>query len=144
MSEKPLISVALDFGTTYSGYAYSTRNDFQKDPSKLFANESWPAGTAGFSKKTPTALLLDPDKNFHSFGYEAEQEYANLAIEGEHKQWYFFRRFKMKLHGEKVICRLTDISKVILFVYLWPYTMVIIALELKETNILHVKAILRW
>ncbi|WAR10820.1 HS12B-like protein [Mya arenaria] len=29
-----LISVAIDFGTTFSGYAYSTKGDFKQDPAK--------------------------------------------------------------------------------------------------------------
>ena len=97
-----LLSVAIDFGTTYSGYAFSTRGDFQTDPTKMYANEDWPAGTKGFSKKTPTVLLLNPDKEFEAFGYEAEEIYNHLAAENEHKDWYYFRRFKMKLHGEQV------------------------------------------
>ena len=97
-----LLSVAIDFGTTYSGYAFSMRGDFQSDPTKIYANENWPAGGKGFSKKTPTVLLLDPDKKFEAFGYEAEEMYNQLAAEKEHTDWYYFRRFKMKLHGEQV------------------------------------------
>ena len=99
-----LLSVAIDFGTTYSGYAFSTRGDFKTDPTKIYANEDWPAGNKGFSKKTPTVLLLDPDKKFEAFGYEAEEMYNQLAADKEHKDWFYFRRFKMKLHGEKVKC----------------------------------------
>ena len=98
-----LLSVAIDFGTTYSGYAFSTRGDFQTDPTKIYANEDWTAGTKGFSKKTPTVLLLNPEKGFEAFGYEAEEQYNELAAENEHKDWYYFRRFKMKLHGEQVL-----------------------------------------
>ena len=98
-----LLSVAIDFGTTYSGYAFSSRGDFKTDPTKIYANEDWPAGTKGFSKKTPTVLLLNPDKEFQAFGYDAEDIYNQLAAENEHKEWFYFRRFKMKLHGEQVI-----------------------------------------
>lgn len=32
-----LIVAAIDFGTTYSGYAYSFRDEYQKDPLKVFS-----------------------------------------------------------------------------------------------------------
>ncbi|KAK3090679.1 hypothetical protein FSP39_013656 [Pinctada imbricata] len=98
-----LVCVAIDFGTTYSGYAFSTKGDFENDPTKIYANEDWPAGNVGFSRKTPTVLLLNPDGKFEAFGFEAEEMYNQLAVEKEHEEWYYFRRFKMKLHGEKGI-----------------------------------------
>jgi hypothetical protein len=54
------------------------------------------------SLKTPTCLLLDNNKKFVSFGFEAENEYANLAMDGEQDKYYYFYRFKMKLHNNKV------------------------------------------
>ena len=56
------------------------------------------------SLKTSTCVLFKPDKTFHSFGYEAEDHYGELASEetGEHKKWYYFRRFKMQLFDKKV------------------------------------------
>ncbi|KAK3098843.1 hypothetical protein FSP39_023608 [Pinctada imbricata] len=98
-----LLSVAIDFGTAYSGYAFSTNADFEKDPTKIYANENWPAGKVGFSRKTPTILLLNPKQEFEAFGFEAEDIYNELAVEKEHKKWYYFRQFKMCLHGEKVM-----------------------------------------
>ena len=55
----------------------------------------------------PTCVLIHPDgKRMHSFGYRAETKYAELSLEKkEHKQWYFFRRFKMMLFDKMVnIC----------------------------------------
>ena len=95
-----LISVSIDFGTSYSGYAYSTRQDFKTEPTKIHSKEHWPAVTKGFSSKTPTVLLLNPEKGFEAFGYEAEERYSELALEDKHKNWYYFRLFKMKLHGK--------------------------------------------
>ena len=56
------------------------------------------------SLKTSTCILFDPDQNFASFGYEAEDQYSELAGDGddEHKDWYYFRRFKMQLFDNKV------------------------------------------
>lgn len=69
MESIPLFVVAIDFGTTYSGYAFCSKNDYLANPPKVFANENWTAGGQGFSKKTPTCLLLTPEKEFCAFGY---------------------------------------------------------------------------
>jgi hypothetical protein len=46
--------------------------------------------------------LLDKEKKFVAFGYEAENQYAELVMEKEHDDYYFFHRFKMNLHNNKV------------------------------------------
>jgi hypothetical protein len=95
---------AMDFGTTYSGYAYSLIHEYETDPTKVFAHTKWVAGSQQLiSLKTPSILLLNPDKSFKSFGYEAENDYGDLAAEGNHKDYYYFRRFKMLLYNTEVI-----------------------------------------
>jgi len=66
-SSKVMLVAALDFGTTYSGYAFSLKHNYQKDPLKIHANQAWNAGGRQLmSLKTPTCLLLDNKKNsFH-------------------------------------------------------------------------------
>ena len=54
------------------------------------------------SLKAPTVALFDEKQKFHSFGYEAENNYSELALDEEHHKYYFFKRFKMRLHGKKV------------------------------------------
>lgn len=54
------------------------------------------------SLKTPTVLLLDPDRKFHSFGFEAEQKYSELLDDEESEGWTLFRRFKMSLYDNPV------------------------------------------
>ncbi|KAK3085775.1 hypothetical protein FSP39_008563 [Pinctada imbricata] len=99
-----LFSVALDFGTTFSGLAFSTVNDFQKRPDIVHAFTQWNAGgQCLISNKTPTCLLLTAKKEFEAFGYEAENKYADLALDDLHSDRYFFRRYKMKLHGHEKI-----------------------------------------
>ncbi|XP_052266866.1 heat shock 70 kDa protein 12B-like isoform X1 [Dreissena polymorpha] len=91
------ISLAFDFGTTYSGYAFS----FKSSPTDVNVNCNWYAGSGKLvSQKTSTSLLLDPDGKVHSFGFEAEDKYANLAEEGIHHAWRLFRRFKMFLYND--------------------------------------------
>ncbi|XP_053392729.1 heat shock 70 kDa protein 12B-like [Mercenaria mercenaria] len=93
-----LLVAAMDFGTTYSGYAFS----FRDKPNNIQTNPSWVAGSAQLmSMKCPTSVLLKPNKEFHSFGFEAENKYAELAEDKEHQEWYLFRRFKMALYETK-------------------------------------------
>lgn len=99
-----LIVAAIDFGTTYSGYAFSTRSDFKKNPLQIQANHAWNAGSRQLmSLKAPTCLLLDSDKNIVAFGYEAENIYAELVMDEEHHDYYYFHRFKMRLYNAKVL-----------------------------------------
>lgn len=98
----PILVAAIDFGTTFSGYAFSFRHEFEKDPEKI-STTNWVAGSQALvSLKTPSVVLLKPDRTFHSFGFEAENKYGDLAGEGEHAGWLYFKRFKMALHGNKV------------------------------------------
>ncbi|XP_052819964.1 heat shock 70 kDa protein 12B-like [Mya arenaria] len=93
---KTLLVAAFDFGTTYSGYAFSLRDD----PNKIQTNWNWYAG-GGASLKTPTSVLLNQKGEFHSFGFEAEDYYTYLAEDGAHDDWRLFRRFKMILHSSE-------------------------------------------
>ncbi|XP_063432515.1 heat shock 70 kDa protein 12A-like [Mytilus trossulus] len=97
-----LLVAAIDFGTTYSGYAFSTIANFKLDPLKIHANQAWNAGGRQLlSLKTPTCLLLNEKKELASFGFEAENEYAELVLDEKHHDHYYFTRFKMKLYQTK-------------------------------------------
>ncbi|XP_045204481.2 heat shock 70 kDa protein 12A-like [Mercenaria mercenaria] len=102
ISRNKLLVAAIDFGTTYSGYAFSFRHDFERDPLKISTNTAWSSsqGKGMQSWKTPTTVLLRPDQSFDSFGYDAEDKYCDLADNEEHQDWYFFKRFKMLLHNK--------------------------------------------
>ena len=95
-----LMVVAIDFGTTFSGYSFSLRHEFKNDPLKI-STVKWIAD-AGVFEKTSTCILFDALGNFDSFGFEAEENYANLAATNKHLDWYFFRRFKMMLYEKMV------------------------------------------
>lgn len=101
---KKLFVAAIDFGTTYSGYAFSSTSDWSK-----VLTSNWTGGKV-VTLKTPTALLLDANKEIKAFGYEAEDQYIELAREEEHEDYYFFHRFKMILHSEKAISRKTKLK----------------------------------
>ncbi|XP_053398765.1 heat shock 70 kDa protein 12A-like [Mercenaria mercenaria] len=90
------IVAAIDFGTTFSGYAYS----FADECDKIYTNKNW-GQTQGFLlHKTPTCLLLRPDGEFEAFGFEAVSKYNDLTEE-EADDYYYFDRFKMKLFDNK-------------------------------------------
>lgn len=96
-----IVVVAIDFGTTYSGYAYSFRSDFmahKMDHLNSIYTNKWNCGDL-MSEKTPTTLLLDKNKKFVSFGYAAENDYSSMTEE-ERKEHYYFRRFKMTLYDK--------------------------------------------
>ena len=42
-TDKYICVAAIDFGTTYSGYAYSFRYDFETNPLKIIVNQAWNA-----------------------------------------------------------------------------------------------------
>ncbi len=97
-AEKHFVVAAIDFGTTYSGYAFS----FTRDPDSIHMMRKWEGGDPGVTnQKTPTTLLLRPNGEFHSFGFGARDHYHDLE-ESETKKWYYFEKFKMSLHSNQV------------------------------------------
>ena len=93
------VVVAIDFGTSFSGFAFSfNHRDGSED---IYMNRSW-GNAQGYSTfKTPTCILLNPNKKFVKFGFEAAEKYAELE-DAKDKSFYFFDRFKMMLHGSEV------------------------------------------
>lgn len=95
----PVLVAAIDFGSIYSGYAFS----FKSDPDSVHINDCWNSGAAGLvSLKAPTCVLLNRAGKFDSFGYEAENKYNDLVAKRAHRAWRLFRRFKMMLYTNKV------------------------------------------
>ncbi|KAK3600060.1 hypothetical protein CHS0354_014075 [Potamilus streckersoni] len=103
MASNKIVSVALDFGTTYSGYAFSFRHDKEN-----IITSRW-TGKDYTSIKAPTSILFTAEKKFDSFGFEAEDNYAELSKNGTHKDWYLFKNFKLVLINEKKLSRDTQI-----------------------------------
>ena len=98
-----ILVAAIDFGTTFSGYAFSFKTDYEADPMKISTNQQWTAGSRSLiSLKAPTVVLLDKNRKFVAFGYDAEDKYSEFALDDEHHDYYYFRRFKMLLHETKV------------------------------------------
>ncbi|XP_052257141.1 heat shock 70 kDa protein 12A-like isoform X2 [Dreissena polymorpha] len=93
-----MVTVAIDFGTTFSGCVFSMRDN----PGKIYILNA----QGGASSKVPTAILYDPRRKMHSFGYEALEHYASISSADERYIWRLFEQFKMKL-----FTRNTSISK---------------------------------
>eukprot|EP00064_Thunnus_orientalis_P026179 superscaffoldBa00015670_g26666 len=88
--------IAIDFGTTYSGYAYSvTPREEQIEPNL----KRWGKELGLDTPKTPTCILFNDNEEFIKFGYEARAAYIKMRGE-EAKQHYYFEAFKMALYGK--------------------------------------------
>ncbi|XP_021913775.1 heat shock 70 kDa protein 12A-like isoform X2 [Zootermopsis nevadensis] len=101
------VVVAIDIGTTYSGYAFC----FTRDPdSNIHMMRKWEGGDPGLNnQKTPTTLLLTPNGEFHSFGFTARDFFHDLDIQ-EAKKWLYFDKFKMALHHNQDLSRSTKLQ----------------------------------
>ncbi|KAK3611636.1 hypothetical protein CHS0354_021876 [Potamilus streckersoni] len=96
-SRRPLV-IAIDFGTTYSGYAYQFIEDYKTHPIKISTPQPFNGGKRNLaSMKTPTCILINDKSEVDSFGYEAEDRYEEICIDEKQDKFYFFKQFKMKL-----------------------------------------------
>ena len=102
-SSDHFVVVAIDFGTTFSGYAFS----FVHDPDSIHMMRKWEGGDPGvINQKTPTILMLTPDGEFHSFGFTARDFYHDMDS-AEAGKWMYFEKFKMELHHKMVRFKFT-------------------------------------
>lgn len=99
--------VAIDFGTTYSGFAFAFNHN--EGEGGIHMNRKWGYDQGTATLKTPTSLLLRPDGEFDSFGYEAEEKYANFLY-GEDREYLYFKHFKMALHKSETLDRNTKLT----------------------------------
>ena len=93
------VLIAIDFGTTYSGYAYS----FRREKDKTHCNPNWGADIGAQFFKTATSLMYQSNgRSEDYFGFKGEEEYFRLIEEGEGEENRpsMFRCFKMQLFGE--------------------------------------------
>jgi hypothetical protein len=95
-----MIVAAIEMGNKRCGNAFSLRNEYQDDP--LSVNVFLDLIGRPGEIKHRSVVLFDENKKFHSFGFDAEKKYAELADEHEHTTWFFFKHFMMKLSGKGV------------------------------------------
>lgn len=95
-----LLVAAIDLGSTFSGYAFATRNDVEKDLLKSRV-PYWCSPEESFiSQKTPSTVLLDKDVQLVAFGFEAESKYKYLLENEEGENYFYFPHFKMMLNDQ--------------------------------------------
>lgn len=98
-----LFVVAIDLGTTYSGYSFSSKDEYKSNPNSQQLRQWLDSSNNLVSNKKPTCILFDPKAEFHSFGYEAEENFYNLAENNKHGDWYLFISFKMQVYKKVII-----------------------------------------
>ena len=89
------VVVAIDFGTSRSGFAYK----FKESDDSVF-RDLWPDSPINFPK-TATHLLVSPTGEIEAWGYTAMKKLAELRAKKTAKDYYFARNFKMELHSGK-------------------------------------------
>ena len=99
LEEKYDVVAAIDFGTSFSGFAFSFNHRDGSDD--IYMNREWGSAQGYSTLKTPTCILLNPHKKFVKFGFEAAEKYAGLE-DASDQTFYCFDRFKMMLHGSEV------------------------------------------
>ncbi|KAL4238787.1 hypothetical protein ACF0H5_003494 [Mactra antiquata] len=93
-----LFVAAIDFGTTYSGWAILSHDSFKDKPTSSMIKHWYSGYGVLTTEKTPTVALIKPDGvSLESFGYEAENRYRELLEEDAARDYYYFQRFKMAL-----------------------------------------------
>lgn len=102
-NRKRSVTVAIDFGTTYSGFGFAEANVLGESGIQVF--RGWGRGQGFSFYKTPTCVLLSPDGNFNKFGHAAVEAYAKHLAKGDNKDFIYFERFKLVLYNTK------DLSK---------------------------------
>lgn len=106
-TSKYVAVVAIDFGTTYSGFAFSF-ND-RRGEGGIHMNREWGNEEGRGTLKAPTSILLRPNKEFDSFGYDADDKYVHFT-HGEEKEYFYLKHFKMELHKSKDLNRATQLT----------------------------------
>lgn len=104
------VVAAIDFGTTFSGAAFSTKAWFESNPFQV--NHIQIGNQSGYYK-TQTSVLLK-EGEFVAFGDQAEKKFKNACLRGKRKDMFFFKTFKMQLHSEKV-CYINSCKSYFLF-----------------------------
>ncbi|XP_053391358.1 heat shock 70 kDa protein 12A-like [Mercenaria mercenaria] len=129
--KEPDLVVALDIGSTYSGYAWQKRTAYIDNRSNVEFNTVWDSGAYQPTKTTSCVLLEGGDdgqqcyelerenkeltfddfkqmaKHYKlaAFGHKAERRYERILRknkDGQHMgKWFFFRQFKHLLYSDK-------------------------------------------
>ena len=96
--DKFLLSAAIHIGTERSWYAFS----FRDNPKKISEYYQWKSIRSSIQSYTSTSILLNPEKQFDSFGCDAEEKYSNLTGKKKHHGWLLFHNFASAFYNLEV------------------------------------------
>lgn len=94
------VVLAIELGTTFSGYACSFKIEHMSNPLAItIYNWSAEERIRHSEIKVPSLMLLNPDQSFNCFGYQAQHTYSDLLDNDPEKaaEYYFVENFKMQL-----------------------------------------------
>lgn len=101
--EKTILVVAIDIGTSSSGYAYSFKEDYKRNPLEITL-----LGQDGTNyPRFPTCVLLNPEQKSIAFGYDAKESY--FFSDQNVNDYYFFGGIELGLHDPIVSILLKEI-----------------------------------
>ncbi|XP_060608500.1 heat shock 70 kDa protein 12A-like [Ruditapes philippinarum] len=107
--ENKLVVGGLEIGNKGSCYASSLKQD--RYPLLVQTNNAWDCQNAGrLSKTNHSAVLFDENKQFHSFGFEAQTAYVHLMEDDEHHKWFYFENFTKEIFNNQQITRNIEID----------------------------------
>ncbi|KAL9965717.1 hypothetical protein ACROYT_G029559 [Oculina patagonica] len=102
------VIIAIDFGTTYSGFGYVFPNASEDH---IYVFQKWGRGQGISYSKTPTALLLTENGELHKFGHAAVETYGKQAMsQKDCKKLLYFEKFKLLLHSQKDLNERTEVQ----------------------------------
>ena len=84
---------AIDFGTTYTGFAYGRGSGFED----IRLNKPWKNKMGLELTKTPTSVLINQSGEVEEFGIDAEYKYSMLCFYEDAKEVELYKHFKMLL-----------------------------------------------
>ncbi|KAK3608752.1 hypothetical protein CHS0354_005841 [Potamilus streckersoni] len=106
---EPDVVIALDIGSTYSGYACQFRDNFKNNPKEIWMNNRWGSTSNTTSKTTTCVLIKVMGKERVAIGDNAEMEFFKLydkydpndqKAKNEALDYLFFKNFKMILYDQ--------------------------------------------
>lgn len=100
-TDTKLLAAAFDLRNSSWSCAFSPRGHWSD-----VRTINWCSMRFNMSNTLPASLLLNPDKSFRAFGYEAREQYGCLEDE-QRMEFYFFQEITSVLDSQKVCIRHT-------------------------------------
>lgn len=91
MASQSVFIIAIDFGTSYSGYCFSLASGTDQ-----ILQVYWGTQHSFKTPKMPRGILFNQKQEFKYFGYDAVMKYKSLPSSQADSR-YFFQNFKMQL-----------------------------------------------